>query len=185
MVDFPLLPNHRQFCLWRVHKLVDGERNATPQQSYDCGHVPMGSGWLTISASLTSAGLPSDEWSDFLPDGSSLNGGGTIIRRRDGLADFSGMFTITSPTNAIIFSGIIELMDRVGTHHPPFGMEPYNPPNHIEGWLVGSDGPTPPSRFSLRALFVASGLLPALELSQAGESPLKNGSLDGVIARLI
>jgi len=70
--------------------------------------------------------------------------------------DFTGMFTITSPANVVLFHGRIELMERVSTHHPPFGAEACNLENHVEGWLIGNGGLA--GNYCLRALYVASVL---------------------------
>ena len=79
---------------------------------------------------------------------------GVLLRRAERLADFTGRFTITSPTGVVLFRGAIELMDRVGTHHAPFGTETCNLESHVEGWLVGLGEPTLPNH-CLRPLFVA------------------------------
>ncbi len=179
MVDLPVLPKDGDCCLWQVHKIANGERTVKLDPAYHCnpGLVDTQRGTLTVRAiDMISAGPPCDQRPELIPNGSDLNASGVVIRRADGLANFTGPFTITSPAGAVLFDGRIELMDRVGTHHPPFGGEPCNPENHVEGWLVGR-GKGVLANYCLRALYVAS-VLPV---------PTKpdslRGSLDGVIVQ--
>jgi hypothetical protein len=126
---------------------------------------------------LGTAGPPCDQNPELIPNGSTLEARGVLLRRADGLADFTGRFTIASPAGAILFRGAIELMDRIGTHHAPFGAEPCNPESHVEGWLVGLGSAVLPNH-CLRALFVARGQL------GTGPGPFAiAGSLNGVLVK--
>jgi hypothetical protein len=177
MVEIPVLPAAGNCCLWQVHKTANGSRTVLPVPGNICVGAPTQRGTQTISiVDMISAGLPCDQRPDLIPNGSDLTANGVIIRRGDGLASFTGMFTITSPANVVLFHGRIELMERVGTHHPPLGPEPCNPENHVEGWLVGNGGGGL-ANYCLRALYVAS-VLPVPD-QPAG----LRGSLDGVIVR--
>ena len=146
-----------------------------PPHPCDTGPTQQGTGFMKVR--LSTAGPPCDQNPGLIPDGSVLETRGVLLRRADGLADFTGRFTITSPTGVVLFRGAIELMDRVGTHHAPFGTEPCNPESHVEGWLVGLGEPTLPNH-CLRALFVARGQLGP----GGGPFPIL-GSLDGVFVK--
>jgi hypothetical protein len=113
-----------------------------------------------------------------IPDGSVLEAKGPVIRRRDGLADFTGRFVIRNPTGRIMFRGAIELFDRVGTHHPPFGPEACNPESHVEGWLVGAGDARVYPNHMIRAMFVARGQMP----QPGGPFPLL-GNINGVLVK--
>ena len=178
MVEIPVLPNAGNCCLWQVHKIANGDRTVQPVPGNICVGAPTQRGTVTVRfVDMISAGPPCDQRPELIPNGSDLKANGVVIRRADGLASFTGMFTITSPANVVLFDGRIELMDRVGTHHPPLGPEPCNPENHVEGWLVGR-GEGALANYCLRALYVATGsLIPDKPAS------LKNGSLDGVIVQ--
>jgi len=178
MEAIPVLPNVGNCCLWQVHKIANGDRTVQPVPGNICLAAPTQRGALTIRfTDMISAGLPCDQRPDLIPNGSDLTANGVIIRRGDGLANFTGMFTITSPANVVLFHGRIELMERVATHHPPFGAEVCNLENHVEGWLVGNGGPGL-ANYCLRALYVAS-VLPV-----PGKPAGLRGSLDGIIVEI-
>ena len=122
-----------------------------------------------------------DEKKSPIPDGSVLSVSkkqGIMIVRKDGLSLFFGRFTISDPKGIPLFTGYMELMDRIGTHHEPFGTEKCNQENHIEGWLVGKSSNIL-ENLLLRALVVAK----AEQLPDAKESGL-SGFLNGVIVRV-
>ncbi|MBM3136450.1 MAG: hypothetical protein FJZ89_14450 [Chloroflexi bacterium] len=108
-----------------------------------------------------------------------LKADGNTIRRADGFAHFFGQFTISAPPPAgtLLFKGRVEVIDRIGTHHPPFCQEVCNQPEHLEGWLVGK-GQGNLSSLILRALIVAKGYMPP-----DGKVSAIDGFLNGVLIR--
>jgi hypothetical protein len=177
MTAIPTLPPVGPSCLWQLHKQAEGERRTALPAPHPCDTGPVQQGTGTIRLKLVTAGPPCDQDPGLIPNGCVLEARGILLRRADGMADFTGRFVITSPAGVAMFRGAIELMDRIGTHHAPFGPEPCNPESHIEGWLVGLGGPTLPNH-CLRALFVARG--------QLGQGPgpfAVLGSLDGVLVK--
>ena len=87
-----------------------------------------------------------------------LTADGDAILRADGFAQFTGAFMIGNPAGSESFRGSIVLLDRIGTHQPPFGTEPCNERQHVEGWLIGRGSPRFPNH-TIRALIVARGFL--------------------------
>jgi len=181
----PTLPGSDNFCLWQIHKdFSKGSLSPTLGNLYACGKdkpFETQHGSLSISIELISAGPPCDQDPQLIPNGSVLTAKGVVIRRKDGLADFTsngpGSFIITAPNKVQLFSGFIELMVRVGTHHFPFGDEACNPENHIEGWLVGL-GKGELSSICLRALLAANGTV-----AQKDTTPITKGTLNGVLLK--
>jgi hypothetical protein len=108
-----------------------------------------------IQLTLSSAGAPCDELAAVIPNGSTLEATVDVIRRADDFSHLSGTFTLKNPGGTTLFTGVIEAMRRIGTHHPPFGMEKCDQPEHLEGWLDGQGGQGPTKPYSLRVLIVA------------------------------
>lgn len=163
-------------CLRHLHKAFEGHRVFKPEVPYDCD------GMFTVRGATSIVMKPllvahCDEQPSPIPNGSVLTSEGTTIARQDGLALFCGKFTISNPNGGLLFTGYMELMDRVGTHHEPFGAEKCDEEYHIEGWLVGK-GSRRYADLQLRALVVAK----ADRLPEVPESGL-NGFLNGVIVQ--
>ncbi len=181
----PTLPIRGNFCLWQVHKdFKKAFLSPKLDNPYPCGKekpIDTQRGILKLGFELVSAGPPCDQDPTVIPDGSILTASGTVIRRADGLATFvstgRGRFLIKSPIGVSLFTGFIALMVRIGTHHPPFGQEPCNLENHIEGWLVGL-GVNELKAISLRALIVASGTIDKKE-----SSTIPKGTMNGVLVK--
>ncbi len=176
MTSIPTLPL-ANCCLWQVHKKFEGARRVELQHPYRCDTGMTQCGRLRLQLKFVSAGPPCDQDPGLIPDSSILRASGVVIRRVDGLADFVARFAIISPRRVVLFRGAMELLDRIGTHHAPFGPEPCNPQSHVEGWLVGQGGPTLPNH-TLRLLFVARGHLP----EAGGPFPL-SGIVNGVLVK--
>lgn len=181
----PTLPTAGNFCLVQIHKDFK-KAFLTPKldSPYYCGRekpLETRRGILRVQIELVSAGLPCDQDPKLIPDGSILTASGIVIRRADGLADFTsygrGRFLIKTLEGEALFNGFIELMVRIGTHHPPFGDEPCNLENHIEGWLVGL-GVTKLKEVCLRAFMVATGTIDLKETT-----PITKGTLNGVLIK--
>jgi hypothetical protein len=167
-----------QCCIWQIHKKAEGERFLDLGAPYGCDTGEVSRGVARLRVKLASAGAPCDQDPLPIPDGSRLEARGSVVRRVDGLTDFTGRFTIVAPTGQVLFRGAIELFDRIGTHHAPFGTEPCNPQSHVEGWLVGAGNATVFPNHMLRALFVARG-----EMPKPGGPYALLGSLDGVLLK--
>jgi hypothetical protein len=180
----PTLPPVGTYCLVRVDKVFKGKRAVDFQTPYKCGRekpLETHKGILKLKLELGSAGAPCDENPPLIPDGSILTASGVVIRRVDGLADFTssgrgGLFVIRAPDGTILFTGFIELMDRVGSHGKPVGPEPCDLEKHVEGWLVGT-GKGKLDGTCLRVLLVANGFL---DLKEA--TPIE-GRLNGVLVK--
>lgn len=167
-----------QCCLWQVHKKFEGERTLDLGAPYRCDTGTTRRGAVRLRIKLESQGRPCDQDPQLIPDGSTLEARGSVVHREDGLADFTGRFVIRNPAGRIIFRGAIELFDRIGTHHPPFGQEECNPKSHVEGWLVGAGDARVYPNHMLRAMLVARGEM----LKAGGPFPLL-GSLNGVLMK--
>ena len=177
LTSIPTLPAAGNCCLWQIHKKAVGQRKVDWQAPYPCATGTTRRGVLSLELALFTFSAPCDQNPGLVPDNSLVRARGIVIRREDGLADFASRFNIITPAGAIIFRGHIELLDRIGTHHDPFGPEPCNPESHIEGWLVGL-GEGAMVDWSLRVQFVARGQLPAA----AGPFAVE-GLINGVLAR--
>jgi hypothetical protein len=152
-VTIPGVPPTGNCCLWQISKTAQGRRDASFGTPYACGTGQTARGTAQIRLNLSSAGATCDQI-NLIPNSSRLEASGNLIRRADGFGHFMGKFTINNPAGAVLFSGTLETIDRIGSHHPPFGTETCNQQGHLEGWLVGSGSP-PLSNFTLRALIVA------------------------------
>jgi len=170
----PVVPES-DCCLSQVHKKLTGTRTVIWENDYACATGRTQRGKLKVDIELSSPGGPCDEDPGLIPDGSKLRSRGWVIRREDGLADFAGRFTIVAPRGNVLFRGMIELLDRVGTHHPPFGGEVCRPESHVEGCLAGLDSLPADSHRCLHLQFVARG-----HLSDRDGSTDVDGFLNGV-----
>jgi hypothetical protein len=176
-VIIPGVPPTGTCCLWRVHKRApQGQRIVQFGTPYQCPTGQTVRGNTTFRLPLVSEGPPCDQ-GNFIPNNSVLEATGNTIKRADGFAHFFGEFTIINPNNQVLFKGTMEAIDRIGTHHPPFGNEACNQQGHLEGWLVGR-GVQQLQNLTLRALIVARASLPT------GTAPAPVfASIDGVIIR--
>jgi hypothetical protein len=174
-VVIPGIPPAGDCCLWQLEKRIDGQRQANFGNPYKCDTGATARGDLKIVVKLKTAGPVCDQ-SNIIPDGSVLMAEGPIIRRNDLFADFMGEFTINSPAGAVLFKGTIETLDRVGSHQLFFNCEACNPKSHFEGYLVGQGVQL--SNYSLRALIVARGTVPA-----PGATGAVAGSIDGTLMK--
>lgn len=176
-VTIPGIPTTGQCCLWQVEKRVDGKREATFSNPYQCDTGQTARGKMGIKVTLRSAGRPCDQ-QDIPPDGSTLVASGTVLRRNDRFAHFIGDFSITNPAGKVLFKGTLEAIDRLGSHHLFFKCEACNPQSHLEGWLVGRGTDELPNH-TIRALLVARGTVP----SPTVPSTALVGSLNGVLVK--
>jgi hypothetical protein len=160
-------------CLWRIHKKAAGERRLEMKAPYNCDKGKTAEGTARLRLVLSTEGAPCDENPTLVADGSVLEASGRTIRREDGFAHFAGSFTIKNPAGVVLFNGRMELIDRIGTHHPPFGPEACNQQGLSEGWLMGG-GSGPLSSFQLHALILA----------RAGAAPGPvTASIDGALVK--
>jgi hypothetical protein len=166
-------------CMWQIHKKVEGGRKADLGTPYACPTGPTARGDTRFELKLATSGPPCDQDPPLVPDGSQLEASGNTILRADSFAHFVGSFTIRNPRGTILFQGSMEVIDRVGTHHPPFGQEPCNPTEHFEGWLVGRGSRALPD-VTLRALIVARS---HLRLEPGPVSSEIVGTLNGVLIK--
>jgi hypothetical protein len=180
-VSYPGVPPRGQCCLFRLHQHAEGKRLPIPKNpkvSYQCAHQPGVTRRDDTTILLT---LKREGQCDEVPQGlvlASLKAVGNTIRRADDFAHFFGRFEIRDPSGLPLFSGVLELFDRVGTHHPPFGTEACDQKSHQEGWLVGT-GQGAARPFTLRALIVANGVQPV----PGDDSAALNGSIDGALVQ--
>ncbi len=181
----PTLPIRGNFCLWQIHKdFKKAFLSPKLDNPYACGKekpIETQRGVLKVGIELVSGGLPCDQDQTLIPDGSLLTASGVLIRRADGLADFTsygrGKFLIKSPNSKPLFIGFMELFVRIGAQHPPICQEPSNLENQIEGFLVGL-GVNELKTISLRALLVANGTIDRKE-----STPISKGTLNGILVK--
>lgn len=156
-VSIPTLPTVGEFCLSQVHKKLSGEWTPVDQHgSYDCPGGKTMRGWVTLKFSVVSITGRCDPEPELIPNDSVIEVlSAPYILRDDGLLDLVGRFILKSPPPrpTQLFSGTIELMERIGTHHRPYGSEECNEKDHFEGWMVGLGGAKRPNQ-CLRALLV-------------------------------
>ncbi|HEX7957285.1 MAG TPA: hypothetical protein VF508_10105 [Pyrinomonadaceae bacterium] len=160
-------------CLWQVLKMGEGQRAATFETPYACDTGQTMLGNMTMKVPLHTGGASCDPRASLIPDGSTLEAKGRVIRRADGFGDFNGDFVIRSPAGTVLFSGCIETLDRVGSHP---SCEQCLPSSHYEGWMTGR-GAGALANFSIRASISARGLLPSPSMPQAATSITINGDL--------
>lgn len=151
------VPTSAKCCTWQVFKQGNGERRADFSTRYDCDTGTTMRGTLTMKVALNSPGATCDPQAALIPNNSVLTAKGDLISRTDGFGDFNGTFEIRNPAGAVLFSGCIETLDRVGTHR---SCEMCNPTSHYEGWMTGR-GQGQLSNFSIRASIGARGILPS------------------------
>jgi hypothetical protein len=176
-IPIPGVPVSDNCCLWQVEKRIDGQRTAKYDPSYGCDTGVTARGDMALKFVIQSAGLPCDQ-QDIIPDGSVLVAKGSVIRRADGFGHFNGQFEIVDPANQTLFTGYIETMDRVGSHHLFFQCEQCNPISHFEGWLVGRGSNLLPNH-TIRTLLVARGTIP----SPQNPTTAAVGSLNGTFIK--
>ena len=174
-VLIPGIPASGNCCLWQTQKNVEGSRSIQFQTAYKCGMGQTRRGDTIIKLNLSSGGLPCDQNAALIPNGSVLEARGNTISRADGFAHFMGRVVIRSPSGALLFDGTMETIDRLGTHHAPFGAEACNPASHLEGYLVAR-GAGALANYTLRAMVALRGRLP-IGSSAAGLS----GNIDGTL----
>lgn len=176
-VTIPGVPTGVNCCLWQVHKKAKGGRKFTGGRPYACRTGRTMRSDTSFELALVSAGAPCDEDPALIPDGSQLIAEGNTIWREDGLAHFFGKFTIKNPRGRGLFGGVMEVIDRVGTHP----REACNPRSHFEGWLVGRSARGLPNA-TLRA--VIAGTSPLLDkLPAESYSSDVEAILNGVVIR--
>ncbi len=177
-VTIPGVPPTGNCCLWQIHKRANGKRTAVFGTPYQCATGQTARGDTRIKLTLNTEGPPCDQGTAIIPNGSILEASGNTIKRASGFAHFFGKFTIKNPAGAVLFEGTMEAIDRIGTHHPPFGTEACNRQNHLEGWLIGRGSNLFPNS-TLRALIVARAALPTPNIPTQAVS----GSIDGVFIK--
>jgi hypothetical protein len=131
-------------CLVRVHRDGTGGLETRLVKSYVCRGSRMQVQASTVRIRLR---LKRDERCDELgalvPEGSTLAATLRMLRRADEFSHLVGRFQIIAPlTNQVLYSGTMEMMERVGSHHSPFGpngeaCEACDQKLHLEGWLFG------------------------------------------------
>ena len=124
-------------CMWRLGLETKGRLEHKLGRPHECpaGETAFGTGFLELDP-LKSDGPPCDEKHGLIPDGSKLNAAIHTVHRKDDLAHICGTFII-SYQDKPIFTGDIDLMHRVNTHHDPFGKDPCDRKDHLQGWLLG------------------------------------------------
>lgn len=143
-------------CLWRLGLETKGRLEHKLGKPHECpaGETAFGTGALVLDP-LKSDGPPCDDKHGLIPDGSKLNAAIHTTRRKDDVAHICGTFTITYQDRPI-FAGDIDLMHRVNTHHEPFGPDPCDRRDHLQGWLVGKGADDSKAKgHLLRAMLVA------------------------------
>jgi hypothetical protein len=151
------VPSSSQCCLWQVFKQGNGDRTANFGTHYTCDTTTITRGTMTMKVTLNSPGATCDPRAALIPNGSVLVAKGDLISRPDGFGDYNGTFEIRNPAGAVLFTGCIETLDRVGTHR---SCENCNPETHYEGWMTGR-GAGQLSNMSIRASIGARGTLPS------------------------
>lgn len=158
------IPSIRGCCLLQVNKRIIGTRKVSLGGPYGCDTGPTTAGKTLVKMKIVSRKPcdqdPDPEGPNAIPNNSVLSAQGQVVHRKDGLALFLGPFTITDPKNVATFKGNMVLLDRIGSHHPPFGQERCNQLLHLEGWLEGT-GLGLYKHFTLRAAIVAKGPFPS------------------------
>lgn len=174
---FPAISVGPSCCIRRFHKQISGARVARYSRPYRCDGGSNVSGRMQIRLRITIGECDEDQdpaGANLVPNGSSLDATGQIVKRADGFAKFVGKFAIRRPSGIVdVLRGELILLDRVGSHEPPFGNEPCNM-RHVEGWLQGV-GVGSFSSFSIHAVLVARGVLPRASASRM--SGIVNGSI--------
>ncbi|HEU4390421.1 MAG TPA: hypothetical protein VFV34_21635 [Blastocatellia bacterium] len=177
-VTIPGVPVPGKCCLWQVEERVDGTREAHYDPPYTCDTGQTMRGDMRIKMTIKSAGLPCDQNAGLIPNNSTLEARGQVIRRVSNFAHFSGEFVIRNPGGTVLFNGYIETIDRMGSHHLFFNCEACNGASHFEGWLVGRGSPALPNH-TLRAILVARGTVPS---PTTASTPL-TGSINGTFLK--
>lgn len=179
------VPTDGNCCIWQLEKKFDGKRTAKYSNPYKCPVgvnpspvTPTMQGTMTVTLTLASGGATCDPMSSLIPNNSVLTAQGRAIRRNDDFAHFYGRFTIASQTGATLFTGHIETIDRLGTHHLFSNCEACNPQSHFEGWLVGQGAGTL-ANYTIRALVSSRGTVP----SPTTPSTPAVGSISGTLIR--
>ena len=166
-------------CLWQIHKIAKGERQARLGEPYVCDTGKTVSGKMKLRLVLESGGRPCDQNPALVPNGTVLSAEGHVTVREDGFAHFAGRFAIRAPGGDVLFRGTMDLLDRVGTHHAPFGSEACNEKGHLEGWLEGHGSRRLPNH-RLRAVIAAEvGPLSTEAVSQ----PILRASINGTLIK--
>jgi hypothetical protein len=143
-------------CLWRLALVGSGrlEHRLEKPHNFPTGETAQGSGFFELKP-LKSAGLPCDEKHMLIPEGSQLNAAIHSIHRKDDLTHVCGTFNISLQGKSI-FEGEIELLHRVNTHYRPFGTDPCDAKQHLQGWLTGKGTDNSRAKgYLLRAMLVA------------------------------
>ena len=167
-----------------MEKKFEGKRIATFTPPYKCqavgqaGSTSTMRGTMGMAMSLNTGGITCDPLASLIPNDSVLTANGTVIRRNDAFAQYSGKFAINAPTGATLFTGWIETIDRLGSHHAPANCETCNPTSHFEGWLVGK-GSGALANYTIRAQISSKGTVPDL----TNTSQPISGNISGTFVR--
>jgi hypothetical protein len=135
--DIPLVDS----CFVRVHQHAQGAIEGHVVKHYVCGKTTIQ--LMKSQLRLVLQREPRcDELGALLPAGSVLSATVSFRRRADAFGHLIGSFQVLSPSRQPLYTGTIELMERVGSHHEPFGpngqtCEPCDRRGHLEGWLFG------------------------------------------------
>ena len=164
-------------CLWQADKVVTGRRTASFDKDYKC---ETGKTWrakitITLEIKSTKGSCDQEAAQKLIPDASTLEAQGGLIQREGGFGHFTGDFTIKDKDGKKMFSGTIELFDRVGTHHTFFDCDKCNQKSHLEGWLVGTASEF--SNVTLRAMLALKGVHPTKETPAKSLSGILNGAV--------
>lgn len=166
-------------CLTRLHKRGEGDwRVSQKGETHKCRGFNTVSNSETIMLHLKSEGPPCDEPGSQIPDGCRLTAKGTTVHRTDGLAWFSGKYDLVDAAGKPLSDGTVDLFQRIGTHHAPFGTEKCDQEKHIEGFLTGR-GTGPLKLTTLRA-FITGTMKPE---GHEGAAVIPAASLDGVVIK--
>jgi len=158
-------PNSMLVLIHKWAKLTDGQRTLTFGEPY--GSATGQTRRVTTQIHLVMLPSPGDQAMGMVPNGSVLDASGTTFRREDGVAAFTGSFTIKKPgpEGATIFTGTMELLDGLGSQP--------------QGWLHG-DGAGPMSSWRLEAAITGAGSLLPLT---SGPHPFGAPRIVGVLVK--
>lgn len=156
-ITFPVLPiPPGGCCIRRFHKKFTGTRAIRLGGSFGCDSGPNTPGRFKLEVKLASDKCDEDKdpaGANVVPTGSVLQAAGHAVTRPDGFAVYAGQCLIRRPNGKIALEGEIVILDRTGTHQPPFGSETCDP-RHSEGWMQCT-GRDPFKAFSVRTVLVA------------------------------
>jgi len=155
------IPENGKCCLWRLGLTARGEISHNLGDVYKCPSpegppIPTRWGGGSMRLELASAGRKCDESQTIIPPGSTLNARLHTYRRADEFAVLFGEFWIKDPGMKDLFTGRVELVNKINSFPIPRGNEPCDRRDQMEGWLAGTGvKDTKADGYLLRAVFAA------------------------------